>query len=113
MNANYWPGSGTSEIQVSYFKGWHWDEAKEACCDECEQGNPCNAAEESVGSRMARILGEVDLWNPSAKKDTSPAHTGSASQKSSAAKPLEKCPPGHVRNKETNRCISLRGAAMR
>jgi hypothetical protein len=23
---DYYPGSQTLEIQVSYFKGWHWDE---------------------------------------------------------------------------------------
>jgi hypothetical protein len=26
VHKDYWPGSSTSEIQVSYFKGWHWDE---------------------------------------------------------------------------------------
>ena len=26
IHADYHPGSGTAEIQVSYFKGWHWDE---------------------------------------------------------------------------------------
>lgn len=26
VNRRYWPGSSTSEIQVSYFKGTHWDE---------------------------------------------------------------------------------------
>jgi hypothetical protein len=23
---DYWPGSAVAEIQVSYFKGWHWAE---------------------------------------------------------------------------------------
>lgn len=23
---DYWPGSAIAEIQVSYFKGWHWAE---------------------------------------------------------------------------------------
>jgi hypothetical protein len=26
VNRNYWPGSGTLEVQVSYFKGNQWDE---------------------------------------------------------------------------------------
>ena len=26
VNRNYWPGSSTMEVRVSYFKGWHWDE---------------------------------------------------------------------------------------
>ena len=26
VNKNYHPGSATTEVQVSYFKGWHWDE---------------------------------------------------------------------------------------
>ncbi len=26
VNPNYSPGTGDMEVQVSYFKGWHWDE---------------------------------------------------------------------------------------
>jgi hypothetical protein len=26
VNQDYWPGSCVVELQVSYFKGWHWDE---------------------------------------------------------------------------------------
>lgn len=26
VNKNYWPESEISEVQVTYFKGWHWDE---------------------------------------------------------------------------------------
>lgn len=26
VNRKYWPGSSVAEIQVSYFKGYHWDE---------------------------------------------------------------------------------------
>lgn len=26
IHTSYWPGSNTSEIQVTYFKGWHWNE---------------------------------------------------------------------------------------
>jgi hypothetical protein len=26
VHRSYWPNSPVSEIQVSYFKGWHWDE---------------------------------------------------------------------------------------
>jgi hypothetical protein len=26
VHRSYWPGSATLEVQVSYFKGWHWDE---------------------------------------------------------------------------------------
>lgn len=26
VHAKYWPGSARSEVQVSYFKGWHHDE---------------------------------------------------------------------------------------
>ena len=26
VNRNYWPGSNTAEIRVSYFKGWHHNE---------------------------------------------------------------------------------------
>ena len=25
-NHDYWPGSGIAEVQVRYFKVWHWDE---------------------------------------------------------------------------------------
>ena len=26
VSRNFWKGSPVSEVQVSYFKGWHWDE---------------------------------------------------------------------------------------
>jgi len=26
VNKSYWPGSSAIEVQVSYFKGLHWDE---------------------------------------------------------------------------------------
>jgi hypothetical protein len=26
VNCSYWPGSSVVEVQVKYFKGWHWDE---------------------------------------------------------------------------------------
>jgi hypothetical protein len=26
VHPDYWPGSNMVEVQVSYFKGWHWDE---------------------------------------------------------------------------------------
>lgn len=26
VNRAYWPGSARSEVVVSYFKGWHWNE---------------------------------------------------------------------------------------
>jgi hypothetical protein len=26
IHPDYWPGSSVSEIQVTYFKGWHWNE---------------------------------------------------------------------------------------
>lgn len=26
VDTSYWPGSGSVSVQVSYFKGWHWDE---------------------------------------------------------------------------------------
>lgn len=26
IHEDYWPGSSIAEVQVSYFKGWHWDE---------------------------------------------------------------------------------------
>lgn len=30
VNRSYHPGSGTTSVQVSYFKGWHWDEEVES-----------------------------------------------------------------------------------
>jgi hypothetical protein len=26
VERKYWPGNPVSQIQVSYFKGWHWNE---------------------------------------------------------------------------------------
>ena len=26
VQTSYWPGSSVLEVQVSYFKGWHWDQ---------------------------------------------------------------------------------------
>lgn len=26
VNEDYWPGSSTTDVGVSYFKAWHWDE---------------------------------------------------------------------------------------
>ena len=26
VNRGYWPGSSVVEMQVTYFKAWHWDE---------------------------------------------------------------------------------------
>jgi hypothetical protein len=26
IHEDYWPGSDVVNVQVSYFKGWHWDE---------------------------------------------------------------------------------------
>lgn len=26
IHTDYWPGSGTVQVQVNYFKGWHHDE---------------------------------------------------------------------------------------
>lgn len=73
----------------------------------------------SLISEMKKEMDENDFWDPGSS-DTASAHlshaprTSTPPAKSAPTPPKSNtpCPPGHVRNKTTGACVSLRGTAF-